>query len=83
MREFEVYVDLSKVYYKIKGYKLREYAKPYPVIKITAASPDHACYLISKNLLELLEDQFGVNSDMLSEVRHGMKIKKMILKDND
>lgn len=83
MRQFEVTVDLSDIYPRIKNYNLREYGKTYPRIKLTAASPDHACHLITKNLLDLLNGQFSVNDQLLSEVRRKMRIKRLVIQEND
>ena len=81
-------MNFTKVYDALKPYKLREY-KPIPVMvnhtmkrayvsdcKITAKSPDDACFLAMKNLLTLLRDQ-NVPEPIVQDVEHLASVKSI------
>jgi hypothetical protein len=48
---------MAEVYPIIKGFKLREYSSLTPTVSVTATSPDNACFLVYKNLRDLLISQ--------------------------
>jgi len=56
-RMFEIKVNMAEVYPIIKGFKLREYSSLTPTVSVTATSPDNACFLVYKNLRDLLISQ--------------------------
>lgn len=76
MREYKISLNFSKIYRLIKVYKLREYSACYPIITLTASSPDDACYLVYKNLFDLLRSQ-KVSEEDIMKIKRKMSIKKI------
>ena len=81
-------MNLTRIHDAIKPYKLREY-KPIPVMaegtmkrlyvsdfKITAKSPDDACFVSMKNLIELLRDQ-NVPEAIIRDVKNIASVQKI------
>lgn len=81
VKQFEVKVNLSKVSKYLQNCKLREYTGEFPVVKITAKSPDHACHLVYKNFFDLLLGEKGFNEKRLMSIRHNMSIKSIRITD--
>ena len=81
MKKYRVRVNLHKVYSSIRNYRLREFSGPFPIVDITAKSPDHACVTVKNNLLDLLKGQKGVNEDILTKVSDQMSIKRIQILD--
>jgi len=50
-------LDISNIYLNIKHLKLKKYDSPFPTIFISAKDPDDACYIIIRNLINLIMNQ--------------------------
>lgn len=78
---FEVKVNMAEVYPIIKGFKLREYSSLSPSVNVTATSPDNACFLVYKNLRDLLISQ-KVDSKVLEIVKSLISIETIKIKND-
>ena len=81
-------MDFTKIYDGLKPYNLREY-RPIPVMsnktmkriyisdfKLTAKSPDDACFLSMKNLITLLKEQ-KVPEQVIQDVKNIVSVKRI------
>jgi hypothetical protein len=80
-RMFEIKIDMAEVYPIIKGFKLREYSSLSPTISVTATSPDNACFLVYKNLRDLLISQ-KADTKVLEIVKSLISIKSIKVKND-
>lgn len=80
IRQYKIKVDLSKVYQIVKDHKLREYKGSFPVINLTASDPDEACYLVYKNLSQLLRDH-NVSENMITAIMSKVSIDSVRIND--
>ena len=82
VKNFQIKVDLSKVYKKIQDCKVREFSGSTPIIELTAKNPDGAAHNIYNNLLSLLQDTELTDRE-IDDVMNKMSIISIREKRND
>lgn len=57
MKLYKVYLDMSLVIARLRGFKLQKYNSSHPIVFVEASDPDEACWKATHNLMRMLLDQ--------------------------
>jgi hypothetical protein len=79
MKIYKVYMDLSLVMPRLKGFDLGEYSSNFPTIFVEARDPDEACHLSYYKLVEIMLKQDGspATSALAKEILLYIAIRKI------